>query len=1424
MKEELLLNQVETTQIAEDLIPTPEDSQSPVVEQSALPEEEPVAVSEVPLNEVQPQPTSLYESQRGKDNFDMLNNVSTAVGVDSSYMIAIGGVESNHNVNAKSSTSSASGQFQLLDTTFKEQLKKHGAEYGIPMDADKNDPVVNATLAAAYMKDNIGDFSQRFNRKATMTDAYLGHFLGNGGRAKFVRGMDNDPDVDATTLVSDNVAQANRGVFFNRDGSPKTAREVYRDFTNKLDNHQVVPKNRRKVSSPEVANGAKSSLDNSPEFGNNVAERTPSSDIGLNGEASDALDGLRQVGTGSGDAVDTSVIQPEALPTTPLGEQPEEPKTSYETVEEKGYWDDLADVVVATADNSPVMDWVNDKTGFNYKGTEALSHEENLILSAYNLDEDFKTNGNIWDGNIDWNQAEPLLEQLKFTDQEREILKQKAYYPQQLEGAITRVLTMRENNEIKEGANLGTGAVAEGLSIGLDPINYFTAGATSLGGKIAENVGTNVISEFFNSERTGAEARYGQAIVGAAGITLGMHGLSKGLTGASIRLKSRSESLATDSKLDASLIPQVVIKDHFKQYPDTIAAIPHPTEKGAVITRDGVTVSSFNPMNPIIRKDLAEQDTHIPMGGFTELGIDAHGALSPEIKAAAGMTVRSPVGLKGGGSGADTMTMEDIIQKTTQTDNSFANSLQIKLAKARMSGKNVLDGSNMERRIVEAIESGDNSLLSKQEIDVVNHVRQHFVDKENLMKNPSHFGNPNAKPIMETKGIDSGRYFPVQNDDGLVNDFINRVGGDDAAIKRITDNFESQWKSNHNDIQTKFRDRYADEIGELEDEAVEKMAMEYIQKKAYGMINRGKDNMSAAMSRIVDSGEDSLVGTRTDFLKERHMFDTGYKTGSDMFSLNDLRNYNLQDVSFGYNRAVNGDLAIHGATGMDKETWGQHLSDLNGKANTEADKRALNALNEMGKLASGYSRRSSEKGALEFYGEALLNGGFIAKNALMWTNNLVEAAGVMNYHALDVGRNGIPALKRILNPTAKWQGNDVKFIKQAVFGEDINRVLEGNFKQSYDYLRDQGYGKVNSAVAAGLQRGTKAVAHYNPYTQLLNQTQKILTDRTRGIVLGQIADDVLNGKHTFTDEFLNYADISKENYKALTDMIKEHTSIVDGKLQLNNQEAFKLDPRVNHLWRLADKAATETTQRSGRIGQAYRVKPNGLLGFFTQFKSFSIGGLNGTFMKFVNQGKNGRAVDMAMATVASMAAAQFVYGLQTQYKAIGVPDEHRQAYLDKMLDDDHIIASTLSRGRVMGAPMFFIGGAASMFPEDTAVGKIGSTISGMKTSGSGKPEDVVKDVSKGYEEKKNLGEALIDYTPSAGFAGNLVAFGKNAAERSKMELTGNTGGAHEAEVENQLMQALGQLLPNDPLVSKLLNSLREDMGASDTKLQQPWMN
>ncbi len=159
----------------------------------------------------------------------IIDKAAERTGVDSNTLKTFAAIESGFDPNAKASTSSASGLFQFIKSTWKAMLKKYGPKYDIDSLTSPYDPMANAIMGAEYIKENTKAL-KGVRKDVGLTDLYMAHFLGPNGAKELFSAR---PDEFAAAVLP-SAARANKSIFFNKDQTPKTVSEVYNLMQNRL--------------------------------------------------------------------------------------------------------------------------------------------------------------------------------------------------------------------------------------------------------------------------------------------------------------------------------------------------------------------------------------------------------------------------------------------------------------------------------------------------------------------------------------------------------------------------------------------------------------------------------------------------------------------------------------------------------------------------------------------------------------------------------------------------------------------------------------------------------------------------------------------------------------------------------------------------------------------------------------------------------------------------------------------------------------------------------------------------------------------------------------------------------------------------------------------------------------------------------------
>lgn len=166
-----------------------------------------------------------------------IRRAADATGVDFSLLVETARRESAFNPNARAGTSSATGLFQFIESTWFDMVRRHGAEHGLGQQAAalqqganaetrreilalRTDPELSARMAGELARENATALEQRLGRTPSAGELYAAHVMGVGGAGRLIEAAAQGAS-DASVLFPREAA-ANRGLFY-RDGVPRSA-------------------------------------------------------------------------------------------------------------------------------------------------------------------------------------------------------------------------------------------------------------------------------------------------------------------------------------------------------------------------------------------------------------------------------------------------------------------------------------------------------------------------------------------------------------------------------------------------------------------------------------------------------------------------------------------------------------------------------------------------------------------------------------------------------------------------------------------------------------------------------------------------------------------------------------------------------------------------------------------------------------------------------------------------------------------------------------------------------------------------------------------------------------------------------------------------------------------------------------------------
>ncbi|MBS1182364.1 MAG: hypothetical protein H6Q99_2244 [Proteobacteria bacterium] len=180
---------------------------------------------------------------------------SDSTGTSFQYLLDTARRESSLQADAKAPTSSATGLFQFVESTWLQMVKEEGPSLGLGQYSDeitktssgryqvadaterenilalREDPEVSSLVAGAFTRRNAESLRDDIGREATAGELYIAHFLGAKGASSLINAAGSDPTSSAADLFPQ-AARANSAIFYE-GGRERTVAEVYANLTGK---------------------------------------------------------------------------------------------------------------------------------------------------------------------------------------------------------------------------------------------------------------------------------------------------------------------------------------------------------------------------------------------------------------------------------------------------------------------------------------------------------------------------------------------------------------------------------------------------------------------------------------------------------------------------------------------------------------------------------------------------------------------------------------------------------------------------------------------------------------------------------------------------------------------------------------------------------------------------------------------------------------------------------------------------------------------------------------------------------------------------------------------------------------------------------------------------------------------------------------
>lgn len=1011
------------------------------------------------------------------------------------------------------------------------------------------------------------------------------------------------------------------------------------------------------------------------------------------------------------------------------------------------------------------------------------------------------------------------------------------------------------------GTSTSAQVVAGFAGAGVDPFTYTPIPGTTSGKLISSVVktglasgGAAVASEGLREATTGIEGHYATAMVGGALVggalaalidrlavravprvelsdealegVLARHGeaaLPNEFAGPAMRLEAR-ETARQLGQEDPSKMPWHD-SDEIMEW-NGHSWVNHPTEDGAVRLPDGSVLDGANPLNPrtIAMADELEGPSDraargVSMGGFTEIGYFLNRSENPEVRGIASQLFRSTTGNVSGSNGKFGATASDIIERIKGQDHVSYNNIVSAVHEAIDDVRYATGGrqENIEmayRRVAEALEDktgNKKALLSQGEQKLMKALDEHYSRKLDMLHNPAQFGNSKATNVLGATRHE-GSYIPNVYSDAAKNLAKVRFGGNEGLQSAIVESWLASYASRP---AVKARvDKFIMEGHQgkpMTPEAIRTAVEKYARDKAYGISHTDEFNRS----HLVDDQLTGLVGAENNnFLEGRHLFDSDVSvplTDGSTFSVNDLRDFDLTRITASYDRRVNGDIGIMGATGKSTETLKDEIVAMGIAAKNKKEQAAL----EDGlKLLTGRARRDPD-GEMATFARAVTDLSFVAKNAYMGIQGLTETAAMVTKGHLKLLMKGVPVLRDMMTWGSKIGPDELREMHGLIFGRELDDLIRPSRQDIVMRLRDHAdSGPIASNVLGTFKWTTGELSARSPFTKFLVESSNYIADAGRQGFLMELVNHAYGvkkagqglGTNLFDPKRLNSMSITQQQFKDMVDLIKVATKMgPDGKVTITDPKAFTSSPVSMDIWRFGDKIADETILRPHKLSSQDTVAYGAGVKMAMQFKNFTMRSVNARAVRgFHDSTKNSRAIDQVTQAIIATGMAAGMYAAIKYAQASAMPPRDREKFLKDSLNPNMLGYAALSRSSHIGAPLGLANMVAAPLGFDQAAM--------VRTSITPRPKEQREQGAMKYKPTQSdqfgdLAGRVADQVPAVGFLGAVAQSSYNA-----FGLAGSNGRRSDQEYMTGLYNGLRGVIPNDPASQFILLKIMEDQG------------
>lgn len=188
-----------------------------------------------------------------------IRRAADATGVNFALLVETAHRESAFNPSARAGTSSATGLFQFIESTWLDMVRRHGSDHGLgqyvaalhqgansetrrEILALRNDPEISARMAGELARENAATLQARLGRAPSAGELYAAHVMGPSGALRLIEAAAQGAPSAAAIFPRE--AVANRGLFYAY-GAPRSAQGLLDRLQLDADANMSAPTSRR---------------------------------------------------------------------------------------------------------------------------------------------------------------------------------------------------------------------------------------------------------------------------------------------------------------------------------------------------------------------------------------------------------------------------------------------------------------------------------------------------------------------------------------------------------------------------------------------------------------------------------------------------------------------------------------------------------------------------------------------------------------------------------------------------------------------------------------------------------------------------------------------------------------------------------------------------------------------------------------------------------------------------------------------------------------------------------------------------------------------------------------------------------------------------------------------------------------------------